>query len=83
MTYDNKVQTNTYRLKDGFMVDVVVNNTAPVATYSAYLYHEQYGVKELMYAMEATQVTYDFFLELVEANAPDYIGEYINDHMEE
>ena len=41
------VQTQTFTVGDGFLVDIIVD--ALNEMYEAWIYHRDYGIKELMY----------------------------------
>lgn len=47
-----------------------------VKTISAWIYVENYGVKMFMFGMDRNAVTLGEFIQIVEANAPEYIGIY-------
>lgn len=69
-----EIKTITYILTgyDDFMIDIVEDEE----NRSAWIYRNSYGTKSLMWGEEKTQSTFEEFLEMVEANAPDYIDEY-------
>lgn len=65
----------TYELGYGFYVDIVNDKEC----YSAWLFHERYGIKELMFGMRCNL---EEFLELVESDT-DSIRIYIENREEE
>lgn len=65
----------TYELGNGFYVDIVKEKDC----YSAWLFHEWYGIKELMFGMRCGL---EEFLELVESDT-DSIRIYIEKREEE
>lgn len=84
MKLDSFTQTITFALDihsvPGFMVDIVETPTE----YEAWLYHKDYGIKELMFGTNKTQhKDRADFCEMVENNLVNqgYIGGYINEHM--
>lgn len=77
------VSSETYKVGGGFMVDIIVNHEKNPTTYEAWLYHEKYGIKELMFGWYSG--TYKEFVNMVKANLEneDYIFDYYNEHMAE
>lgn len=71
--------SETFRLDGGFMIDTVQTDD----TYAAYIYHKDYGVKDLMFEVPKSQQSYKYFLELVETNAAEYISHYAEEYMSE
>lgn len=51
-------------------------------TLQAWIYCGSYGVKSFMFGVDAESVTLAEFLQMVEANAPDYFRDYLEE-MEE
>lgn len=80
------IATTTYEVGDGFMVDIVELPD----TFEAWLYHKQYGVKDLMLSSPKQHRRFgkvytkplEDFLKLVEANVEDYIGGHEEEHMD-
>lgn len=83
--------TRTYTIGgcDGFMIDIVDHG----GEYEAFIYHEDYGIKSLMFGCSKTQkygdvymnMSLDEFKDLVISNleTENYIQFYINDYMED
>lgn len=77
-----KVDTYELSLK-GFFMEIVTRIDKHGKMYDAYLYHEDYGIKEYMFGLLADNMPdYAYVLEVVEANLPDYISSYVEDHMD-
>lgn len=83
----NNIKTTTFDVnmiqEPGFYVDIVETEEK----YYAYLFHEEYGIKELMFgAYKNTQhiKSLQDFLDMVEANLynQDYINGYKDDYMQ-
>ena len=66
--------TRTYKpsADSPYTVDIVTLGD----TYEAWLYHDGYGVKNLMFGVPIAQQTYEQFVYLVELNMEEYIGIY-------
>lgn len=60
------IKTTTYRLNEGYMVDVVDMGMQ----YAAWFYHNGYGVKMLMFEIDKSNESYESFLDLVKRNIP-------------
>ena len=58
--------TVTYDIGGGFYVDIVSKNNL----YEAWIYHEDYGQKELMFGCPKEQQSYSEFVEIVYGNIP-------------
>lgn len=73
--------TETYRLSlfDGFLVEIEETESE----YAAYLYHEEYGIKMLMYGMPKEQQSKAEFMEIVEYSVDDYIQCYVEEYMDD
>ena len=71
-------KTETFTWDGGFMVDVVTTSD----TYEAWIYHKDYGIKELMFGMPKKQQSYEKFIEIVEWNVDDDIFAYMEQHMD-
>lgn len=70
MRLAKEIETKTYRTDfKGFYVDIVDDDTL-----EAWLYHENYGIKELMFGEDGTSIL--DFKDLVEINLPSYIESY-------
>ena len=58
------VQTQTFTVGDGFLVDIIVD--ALNEMYEAWIYHRDYGIKELMFGCEWKQNCYKEFFDTVD-----------------
>ncbi len=80
-------KTTIYEYKDGFYVEL----TETLTMFEAYIFHRDYGVKELMFAVEKPdKVLYgipvdatDTVLGMVENNVDHYAVAYYEDYMSE
>lgn len=61
-----------------FLVDIVTTSD----TYEAWIYREEYGVKNLMFGVPKEQQTLDVFLEIVAANVEEYGANYDEEYVE-
>ena len=68
----NLCWNNTYCFDHHYMVDIFKVDD----TYEAWLYNREYGIKDFMFGMPVEQQSFDEFLEIVEANVPEYIELY-------
>lgn len=77
------VSAETFKIGGGFMVDIIVNKEKTPNVYEAWLYHERYGIKELMFGW--CSGAYKEFVYMVKKNLEkeDYIFDYYNEHMTE
>ena len=73
------IKTETYRIDGKWLVDIQTKDD----TYYAYLWHERYGIKDLMFGCPVKQQSYEEFISLVEANFEDYKDIYIDEFMDE
>lgn len=81
------VKTETYDVGEGFMVDVVENGEEFVM----WITHKDHGTKQYCFGSpiqnwqwdEPHKISKDEFLEMVEANLPEYIEEYREEVMGE
>ena len=64
---------------NGFRVDVVIDNESSL--YDAVLYHKDSCAKTDLFAVMQSDTTYNDFLETVLHNLPEYIPNFIKDHM--
>ena len=71
----------TYEDDLGFRVDIVHNTEDEHPCYEAYLYHKHNCIKEFMFGYMDTDVTLEFFTELVFNNLPEYSQYYCEDYM--
>ena len=73
----------TIECSKGFYIDIVYDSKQEL--FYAWLFHEDYGVKESMFGCPVEQpngiTTIEYFTELAIANAPDYITSYEEDYM--
>ena len=66
----------------GFRVDVVERSSnVKERLYEAWLYHNNYGIKTLMFG--ALEDSMGVFLEMIDNNIADYIEDYIEDYIKE
>jgi len=72
----NLCWNNTYCFDRHYIVDIFKVDD----TYEAWLYNREYGIKDLMFGMPVEQQSFDEFLEIVEANVPEYIELYKVQH---
>ena len=70
--------TTTYKYNDAYLVDITFDGE----TYGAWIYHKDYGIKDLMFGMPAKQQSFTAFISIVEANVADYIEDYA-EHFED
>lgn len=70
-------KTETFSYKKDYRIDVVTMKDM----YEAWIYRKDYGTKNLMFGVYKRNETYEGFLDLVEANADDYVTIY-NDEMQ-
>lgn len=70
--YYKEVKTKTYVADKGYMVDIITT----CATYSAYIYHRDYGIKILMFGMPKKQQSYEEFLKIVDINFEGHKKQY-------
>lgn len=70
----------TYDVGAGYFVEIVIT---PDKVFEAWMFHERYGVKSLMFGAESDKFDIGEFLEIVEANIEDdrqyYYEEYIKE----
>ena len=64
--------THTYSYDDQYSIDITFDGE----TYEAWLYNNAYGVKDLMFGCPVEQQSFDYFLDMVENSAPEYIETY-------
>ena len=62
---------------DGFFLDITDNGTV----FESWLYHEDYGIKTMLFGVSKEETTQEEFERLVQANLPHYIADYIDDYM--
>lgn len=74
-------KTWTYKYSDGFMVDITKHDNI----FEAWLYHKDYGIKELVFGVDVSDVpTLEEFAEMVQGNLENEndIDGYIEDYMD-
>ena len=82
MKQEKLIQTTTYYYGAGFYIDIVVTYTDREGDnylHEAWLYAKNFGIKTFMFG--CYESTKDF-LEMVEANAPEYINVFCNEYTE-
>lgn len=77
------ISTTTYEVLGDFRVDIVHNRADEDSNWEAYLYHKNYGVKDLMFGVSDKDESFTGFLELVLGNLGKYVSYYYEDHMVE
>ena len=70
-------KTDTYNIGTGYKVDIVTLKN----TYEAWIYHKDYGIKELMCGMPKAQQTYRDFIKIVCRNIDNYKQGYEAEYM--
>ena len=72
-------QTSTFKLDNGFLLDIVCNaEYDPCPQYQAWLWHKDFGVKELLYGANQE---YDDFIETALYYAEDFKDYYVEKYM--
>ena len=66
----------TYSADDGYMVDIQEVCCLDKDEYEAWLYHQDYGIKTLMFAMPVEQQSLEEFVEIVERNVDGHKALY-------
>lgn len=77
----NTITSNTFYVGQGFMIDII-RDTDPMygqCKNEAYIYHKEYGVKNLMFGDDSS--TPGYFKSLVFSNMNDYMDIYRKDYM--
>ena len=70
----------TFIYKNVWRIDIVNNKS----TYEAWLYHKDYGIKTLMFGVEAAyHDSLADFIQTVEASADDYTAIYKEEYVDE
>ena len=72
------VITTTYEMEPDWKIDIVREGNMA----EAFIYENNVGVKSLMFGMDLKEngFTYDYFLEIVEANFEEYRDIYLEDY---
>ena len=78
-----RIKTETYNLDGDWMVDIQTTEDS----YMAYLWHNKYGVKELIFGSAINQpnfrdFSYEEFLEMVAFDWTDYRDDYIEKYFD-
>lgn len=90
-----ETRTETYWIRDKWFVDITISPDKDAHIIEAWLYHKDYGIKDMMYgeAWDDTEKhtiqdkpeyihTYEQFLAIVESNIPDYMKIYQDEYMD-
>lgn len=82
-TFSEAYQIDTHELEDGFLVDVVWNYREK--TVEAWLYHEKYGVKQMIFELPYTTLEEgsSTIYSALDASLPFYIVDYMDKFMDE
>ena len=72
------IKSETYKAIDGFLIDIEDDGEC----YNAYLWHENMGVKDLMFGVFKESHSKSDFIDLVIANFEDYRTLYEEDYMD-
>ena len=72
------IKTRTYYIGNNFYIDIV--DILLTDFYEAWIWNEEYGIKELMFAMPTEQQTYNEFVEIVRKNAYEYMNTFVDDN---
>lgn len=67
-------RTETYDIGGGFYVDIVTKNDI----YESWIYHEDYGQKELMFGCPEDQQSYSEFVDIVQENISWHRDTYLS-----
>lgn len=51
----------TYDVGDGFYVDMVLDRESKYHSYEAWMFHKDYGVKQLMYGIPIDEMSFERF----------------------
>lgn len=78
MRFRPTITTQTYSTKYDFLIDIVTKTNEYY--YEAWIYHNQYGIKDLMFGIPTENQTYEEFLEIVFNNLDEYITDYVDEH---
>lgn len=83
MTREKSISTVTYSYDPGreWLIDIVTDDEEK--TYTAFLYHRNYGIKEMMFGVYMKDTSLEDFIDDVRLNADDYIAQYVEDYMTE
>ncbi len=83
MTKEKSISTATYSYDPGreWLIDIVTDEEEK--TYTAFLYHRDYGIKEMMYGVYMEKHSLEDFLLDIDMTASDYIENYVEDYMTE
>lgn len=81
MKKDTNAFITIFRYNDDYMIDIVKENKGTHFGYSAWIYHKDYGVKDLMFGIDDPNGGDKGFIDLVESSADEYIKTYEFYHM--
>lgn len=81
MKYYSSYATIKYIAGDGFFVEVFKNFEED--TYEAWIFHKDYGQKNLMFGCPVSQQTFEEFLEMVECDIEEQKRIYSEDYIYE
>ena len=70
----------TYDVGEGYFVDIIIT---PDNVYEAWMFHERYGIKQLMFGCDCNKETLEHFVELVETSIEDERTYYYGQHIQE
>ena len=71
----NNINVETYNVFGDYYVDIVTKDDE----YRSWIYSNRYGIKTLMFGGTKKQVSYEKFLEIVEANLIEYLNDYVRE----
>lgn len=83
MKKEKSIHTVTYTCDPGreWLIDIVTDEEEK--TYTAFLYHRNYGIKEMMYGVYMEKDSLEDFLLDIDMTVSDYIEQYVEDYMTE
>lgn len=70
------IKIETYLCEFGFRMEIVEKTD----TFECWIYHSNYGIKDLMFGGKKADTTKEDFIELAKANYIDYLKGYIDDY---
>ena len=76
MTKNNEYITMTYEYNNTYFIDIVTTSR----DIEAWIYNKDCGVKMLMFGFPIYQQTYEKALEIIKANAEEYIAIYAEEY---
>lgn len=81
MKYYNFINSKTSNITTYSYGEFLVDVTDKLEEYEAFIYHKDYGVKDLMFGVSKDQNTLDEFMEIVFYNLPKHIDTYKSEYM--